>query len=247
LRIGKCRQNQYQDGREKFIPNGHFQREKGLSFPCSVNHNGHQKGNRMLRQNLSKPIRSAIGLILMLGLILPEVVRSAPLETMSPAQLNLVIVEGEGAINNVRQRTAREPIVQVEDENHKPIAGAVVLFILPDSGPSGVFSNGSRSLQVVTDSSGRVAAKGLRTNNLSGKYQIRVEASYQGMNAVTVITQANAVLTTAAGGVSAKLIAILAGIGGAAVAGAVIATRNGNGSSKATTITPGQPTVGGPQ
>ena len=48
------------------------------------------------------------------------------------AKLNLVIVEGEGAINNVRQRTAREPIVQVEDENHKPVAGAVVVFLLPN-------------------------------------------------------------------------------------------------------------------
>ena len=34
------------------------------------------------------------------------------------------VVEGDGAINNIRQRTAREPIVQVEDENHKPVAGA---------------------------------------------------------------------------------------------------------------------------
>ena len=30
-----------------------------------------------------------------------------------PTKLNILIVEGEGAINNVRQRTAREPIVQV--------------------------------------------------------------------------------------------------------------------------------------
>lgn len=45
--------------------------------------------------------------------------------------LNLVIVEGEGAINNIRQRTARDPIVRVEDENHKPVAGAAVVFLLP--------------------------------------------------------------------------------------------------------------------
>jgi hypothetical protein len=49
-------------------------------------------------------------------------------------RLNLVIVEGEGAINNIKLRTSRETIVQVEDENHKPVAGAVVAFLLPDRG-----------------------------------------------------------------------------------------------------------------
>ena len=47
------------------------------------------------------------------------------------AELNIVIVEGEGATNNIRQRVARQPIIQVEDENHKPVAGAVVVFTLP--------------------------------------------------------------------------------------------------------------------
>src|ERR1041385_9431846 len=42
--------------------------------------------------------------------------------------LSITIVEGEGAINNVRQRVNREPIVQVEDNNRKPVAGAVVVF-----------------------------------------------------------------------------------------------------------------------
>ena len=60
-------------------------------------------------------------------------------QTPNPSALNLVIVEGEGAINNIRQRTARETIVQVEDENHRPVAGAVVAFLLPSDGASGVF------------------------------------------------------------------------------------------------------------
>ena len=51
-----------------------------------------------------------------------------------PAKLNIVIVEGEGAINSVRQRVAREPVVQVEDENHKPVAGAAITFLLPNQG-----------------------------------------------------------------------------------------------------------------
>ena len=43
---------------------------------------------------------------------------SSPRELAMEVQL---CVEGDGAINNIRQRTAREPIVQVEDENHKPV------------------------------------------------------------------------------------------------------------------------------
>src|ERR1035437_4688871 len=72
-----------------------------------------------------------------------------------PTDLNIVVVEGEGAINNVRQRVAREPVVRVEDENHKPIAGAAVVFTLPTEGATGEFSNGGKSLTMITDSQGR--------------------------------------------------------------------------------------------
>ena len=80
--------------------------------------------------------------------VLLAVLVSLPFPVRLPAQaqagqLNLVIVEGEGAINNIRQRTAREPIVQVEDENHRPVAGAAVVFALPSNGASGVFANGA--------------------------------------------------------------------------------------------------------
>ncbi|MCX6624029.1 MAG: hypothetical protein NTY38_23795, partial [Acidobacteria bacterium] len=44
------------------------------------------------------------------------ILQALPLSAQEPAggagKLNLVIVEGDGAINNVKQRVAREPIVQ---------------------------------------------------------------------------------------------------------------------------------------
>ena len=79
----------------------------------------------------------------------------APAWAQAPTGLSITIVEGEGAINNIRQRVNREPIVQVEDQNHKPIAGAVVVFLLPDQGASGTFPDGSRMLMAVTDNQGR--------------------------------------------------------------------------------------------
>ena len=68
-------------------------------------------------------------------------------------RLSVVIVEGEGAINNIRQRTAREPIVEVQDENHKPVAGAVVVFtVLPSNGGAGAsFACASQTAEFVTD------------------------------------------------------------------------------------------------
>ena len=111
-------------------------------------------------------------------------------------KLNLVIVEGEGQINNIRQRTAREPIVQVEDENHKPVAGAAVVFLLPNTGASATFPDGSHTLTVITDDQGRAVARGMRPNQAQGRYQIHVNASYNGQTATAVI----AILGAAAAG-----------------------------------------------
>ncbi len=171
--------------------------------------------------------------------------------------LSLVIVEGDGAINNIRQRTAREPIVQVEDENHKPVAGAAVLFLLPDRGAGGTFSNGSHSLSVVTNSQGRASAKGIHLNSTQGSFQIQVTASFQGLTATTTISQSIAVgaAGAAAGGaatgavISAKVIVIIAVAAAAAAGGAIYATHSGgssNSTNTGTTITPGTGTVGPP-
>ena len=103
--------------------------------------------------------------------------------------LNIVIVEGEGTLNNVKQRVNREPIVQVEDENHKPVAGAAVVFFLPTSGPSGTFANGSQTMTVTTDALGRASATGIHPNHVLGKMQIRVTASANGLSASALITQ----------------------------------------------------------
>jgi hypothetical protein len=178
-------------------------------------------------------------------------------QTDTPApKLHIVIVEGEGAINNVRQRVAREPIVQVEDENRKPVAGAAVTFLLPQQGAGATFPNGSRSATLLTDNNGRAVARGLRPNNVSGEYQIRVSASKNGQTANATISQTNsAVLAGAAAGagISAKLIAIIAVAAAATAGGVVAATRSGDsgqpggGAGSRTVIVPGSPTVGGPQ
>jgi|SRR5215469_12811033 len=169
--------------------------------------------------------------------------------------LNIVVVEGEGAINNIRQRTARETIVEVDDENHKPIAGAVVTFTLPTQGAGGTFAGGAQTLTVMTDNLGRAVASGLRVNKVAGNWTMRVNASFGGRTGSAAITQTNAVAAATAGAaggaaVSAKLIVIVAVIAGAAAGGAVAATHSGNSSNNSTvtptTISVGAGTVGPP-
>ena len=174
-----------------------------------------------------------------------------------PTRIDLVVMEGEGAINNVRQRVTRDPVVRVEDENHRPVVGAAVVFTLPASGPSGEFSNGSKTLTVVTDDEGTATAHGLKINQVSGKLQIYVTASYRGLRTRTLINQ---VSQGGAGvqshGGSGKLIAILAVVGAAAAGGAVLATRKGSTTSATPStptgvtpigITPGTPTLSPPR
>jgi len=187
----------------------------------------------------------------MIGPTLPLQAQNA---TPAPGRISIVIVEGEGAINNVRQRVAREPIVQVEDENRKPVAGAAVTFVLPNQGAGASFANGARTLTITTDSNGQAVARGLKPNNVNGRYEIRVNASHQGRTASTTLSQTNALTAAAAaGGISAKLLTLLAIAGGAVIAGTVAATRGGGNSSSGgsgstpTVIVPGTPTLGGPQ
>jgi hypothetical protein len=168
-------------------------------------------------------------------------------------KLNIVIMEGEGAVNNIKQRTARDPIVRVEDENHRPVAGATVTFLLPQSGPSATFPNGARTLTAFTDQTGRARALGLRPNSVPGKFTIQVNASSQGLTSSAVVAQTNVLAATAvAGAVSAKVIAILV-IAGGAVAGGTLVVTGGKGGDKddrklpiPTTITSGAPRVVAP-
>jgi hypothetical protein len=179
-----------------------------------------------------------------------------PLAAQAPL-LNLVVVEGDGAVNNIRQRTAREPVVQVEDENHKPVAGAVVVFMLPSNGAGGTFANGAKTLTMTTDSKGQAVGRGLKPNGVKGQYQIRVNASHNGQTASVSITQTNAILsatgtTASSSAISGKLIAVLAVVGAAAAGGAYYATHNGGGTNPVpavpgTTIAAGTGTVGPPR
>jgi len=179
-----------------------------------------------------------------------------PVWGQNPTSLQILIVEGEGAINNIKQRVNREPIVQVEDENHKPVAGVAVIFFLPNTGPGGTFANGANTLTTTTNAQGQAVARGIRFNNQAGTMQIRVAASYAGQTASAIITQTNVLGSAASGGsagggmsLTTKLLIIGAIVGGGIAAGVIIGTRGGSSSTATptTTITSVTVSVGAPQ
>src|ERR1017187_8701062 len=118
----------------------------------------------------ARVVRCCSAVLAAASLICPTATAQAP-----AAGLQITIIDGAEAMNNIRQRTAREPIVQVEDENHKPVAGAVVIFLLPNDGAGGTFPGGARTLTTTTDDKGQAVARGLRPNHASGRYQILVQ------------------------------------------------------------------------
>lgn len=177
--------------------------------------------------------------------------------------LHIDILEGDGALNNIRQRDAREPVIQVTDENHKPVSGVAVLFLIHGggNGAGATFGGQALSLTATTGVDGIARAPGMVLRQNPGTFTIGVTATLGALVATSVIHQ-SAVLTalsTGAGGVGAaastggtatvahhtifglsKVVAITVGSAVAAgvVIGVVTATRSGG-----TSVTLGAATV----
>ena len=171
-----------------------------------------------------------------------------------PARIRIVVVEGEGARSAIRQRAARDPVVVIEDDDHRPIAGAVVVFGLPVSGTSGEFSNGSKSQTMMTDKSGQAVAHGLRANEVPGKLQIYVSASYRALHARTMINQRVEGPAGKVWGPDSQVSSsdrkwkwVVLGVIAAGGAGAGVHFAMHQANSSPLSITPGTVVVGGPR
>ena len=182
-------------------------------------------------------------------LVLVVTLAGSPLvmvEQQTPAAaLKIVVLEGEGGVNIIQQKTAVRPLIEVRDRNNLPVAGATVTFAI-GSGQPAAFAGGLQTLTVTTNAAGQAAASGLNALS-SGAIQIQVQAAYQGQIATAAISQTNFATAAAAaqagapggtgstagasgsgagggGGISGTTIGI---VGGAVAAGAVAATQLG--------------------
>jgi len=146
-------------------------------------------------------------------------------------KLFIEIVQGSDVVNNVKQRVAREPQVVVYDENHNPVNGAEVTFLLPKSGPGAHFPGGQTSYTTTTGANGQATAPGLQANNVVGSFKINVVVSSQGSTVTSTIPMANVLAATVAAGTSVLTTTIItattvAGVAGA-TAGTILATNSG--------------------
>ena len=161
-----------------------------------------------------------------------------------PAPLQIVVLEGEGAVNIIQQKTAVSPLVEVRDANNLPVPGATVTFTIGGGQPA-AFAGGTPTLTVTTNATGQAVASGLNATG-PGAIRIQVQAAHQGRIATTAITQTNFATAAAAAAAGAAVqaggAAAGAGSGAGAAAGAGAA---GGGGLSATTIAIVGAAVGG--
>lgn len=143
--------------------------------------------------------------------------------------LTLEVTEGDGAVYNVRARTAAPPRVRVVDAAGLPVDGAFVTFRLPESGPGALFSGG-RIATVSTDVLGHAAVPALKLNSQLGPWEIRIAAVHRGTVARASIQQINAApveaIAGARGGKRSRGLYWLAAVSAGAAVAASVGFRN---------------------
>ena len=174
--------------------------------------------------------------------------QTAPAQS-EPVGLKILVVEGEGAVNDIKKAAGSRLVVEVRDRDDKPVPGAAVVFELPELGPSGSFADGGRVETSMTGAGGRAVAV-LRPNKDAGPLRIEVRASYQGQSASAAIAQTNVIVSQSGkpGGISHVKLGILAGVAaGAGVAAYLLATRSGGPSAATISLANGTIVVGPPK
>lgn len=179
----------------------------------------------------------------------------APLPTVQT--LKVMVLAGDGEMNDLERKIMAPLVVDVLDQNSRPVEGAAVVFRFPLNGPGAGFSNGEKSRTVRTNADGQAAAIDWMANGEVGKFQVRVTASRGNELGEAVISMSNVSRITEdvkSKGNKGKhksvwssrwvKIGIVAGIAGA-VTGIVLATKGD--SAPTVTASPGSPTIGGPR
>jgi hypothetical protein len=175
-------------------------------------------------------MRSLLALVTFV-LTLPFAATAQP----APADLRIVVIEGENAVNIIQQRTAVRPLIEVRDRNNLPVAGATVTFTV--NGGSAAFAGGAQTLTVTTNAVGQAAASGFSAVS-SGAVQVQVQAAFQGQIATAAITQTNFATAAAAAqaGATATGAGGAGGAGGGTAGGAAGGGAAGGGGISATTV-----------
>ena len=189
----------------------------------------------------------------------PSPTPAQPLAQLPVEQsLKIRVLAGNGEMNDLERRVMAPLVVQVLDQNERPMEGAQVVFRFPVSGPSATFPGGKNSIAVRTNGTGQAPAVNWMANGEVGTFQIHVNASYGNQVGEATLSMTNVTrIEETARTTGAKHESLwshrwfkVAVIGGAALAvglGVYLGTRGGSAKSSSTvTISTGPPTITGP-
>jgi hypothetical protein len=193
----------------------------------------------------------------------PQTPAPAPAPTAAPAPLpviqglKVIPLAGKGEMNDLERKIMAPVVVEVLDQNDRPLEGAEVVFRFPISGPTAVFAGGKSSQTLRTNSQGQAAAVNWMANDQVGRFDVHVAASYGNQVGEVTFSMGNAQRVTQKDGREKRgwfsplwvKVAVIGG-GAALAVGIILLTRGGSHSTSSgstVTITPGSPSVGGPQ
>jgi hypothetical protein len=127
-----------------------------------------------------------------LAIALCPVLAGVPLQAQQSERVRIVVLEGEGAIHNIRGSKPVQLRIQLQTEGGRPLPRIPVTFAIPGSGPGGKFADGRSTLTVLSDKKGQALARGFQPNGSLGQFPVRVSATYRGETARTTVMQTNA-------------------------------------------------------
>lgn len=177
----------------------------------------------------------------------PRTEPGTPLPTIQ--SLKVIPLAGDGEINDLERKVMSPMVIQVLDQNGRPVEGANVVFRFPLEGPSATYPNNQNSQKVRTNADGQAAATGWMANNQTGKFEVRATASRGnefGEAVITMTNSSNIVNEPRRNGRKRwwKSRWLWGGVAAAAVTSAILLTR-GDDDSSTITITPGDVSIGG--
>jgi len=188
---------------------------------------------------------------------------STPAKPIAPLpvikNLKILVLAGNGEMNDLERRVMAPLVIQILDQNDRPVEGAEVVFRFPLNGPGAAFQSGKTSQTVRSNGTGEAAAVNWMADNEVGTFEIHVTATYGNEFGETTIKMSNVTRIVESAKKGAKQahwysptwvkVALIGGAAGAVV-GIILATRGGGHSSTGgavpITVTPGPPTVGQP-
>ena len=210
----------------------------------------------MLCSSRASKAAACLATLVTAGLILTGTTAAQPISdtrtssTPTGERLNLVVLQGLDALNDVRTPTTTMLVVEVRDENYLPLEGATVEFEFPATAPSGSSEGGVRIKKAITNAQGQ-AFTAFEPNPEAGRFSIQARATFGAKTGMVTIMRPTKPPRSRMWINRHKTLAIVIAVGFAGAATAAILTTRGGASSPnskpTVTITSGVPTFGTPQ